>query len=228
MFLSSLQVVIVLYFILVPRVDANERSSEIVTGIFQSGKTVKKPEVTVGRNSNELFSKLLLNTVKHYQSNKRDLDELKLKHDQQSVTRRKSTDEGKEIILSKLQSTVLNFVRSVVENGSNANVNAEGYENEDDNCTHPTEPLPYYNNSCEFVHAECADKAELIDYLAFICCDLAVLQVILSIIQSMIYTIYYVFCHHNVLIIIASWYGIDGCLAALPNSPTGNHCKYIN
>lgn len=46
-----------------------------------------------------------------------------------------------------------------------------------DNCTHPRQPLPRYNNSCDFVHAECGGKAELIDYLAFVLCDLPRAQV---------------------------------------------------
>lgn len=70
------------------------------------------------------------------------------------------------------------FLRTVVvENSTNEILYTSADGNGDDNCTHPTEPQPRYNSSCEFVHAECADKAELVDYLAFICCDLAVLQV---------------------------------------------------
>lgn len=41
-----------------------------------------------------------------------------------------------------------------------------------DNCTHPRQPLPQYNDSCTFVHAVCEGKAELINYLALILCDL--------------------------------------------------------
>ena len=31
----------------------------------------------------------------------------------------------------------------------------------EDNCTHPRQPFPRYNDSCDFVHAECEGKAEL-------------------------------------------------------------------
>ena len=47
-----------------------------------------------------------------------------------------------------------------------------------DNCTRPQQPHdPLYNDSCAFVHAECEDKAELFDYLAFVLCDLPKAQV---------------------------------------------------
>lgn len=49
----------------------------------------------------------------------------------------------------------------------------------DDNCTHPRQPYPWYNDSCDFVHAECRGKSELIDYLAFVLCDLPKAQVII-------------------------------------------------
>ena len=47
----------------------------------------------------------------------------------------------------------------------------------DDNCTHPRQYFPQYNDSCDFVHAECTGKSELIDYLAFVLCDLPKAQV---------------------------------------------------
>lgn len=50
-------------------------------------------------------------------------------------------------------------------------------DGESDNCTRPSQPLPWYNNSCDFVRAECKNKAELIDYLAFMFCDLPKVQV---------------------------------------------------
>lgn len=50
-------------------------------------------------------------------------------------------------------------------------------EGADDNCTHPRQPMPRYNDSCDFVHAECEGKVELIDYLAFVLCDLPKAQV---------------------------------------------------
>ena len=59
---------------------------------------------------------------------------------------------------------------------------SEGDENsqQEDNCTHPRQPMPRYNDSCNFVHAECKDKSELIDYLAFVLCDLPKAQVLHS------------------------------------------------
>ena len=53
----------------------------------------------------------------------------------------------------------------------------EGAEFMDDNCTHPRQPFPWYNNSCDLIHAECRGKSELIDYLAFVLCDLPKAQV---------------------------------------------------
>ena len=55
----------------------------------------------------------------------------------------------------------------------------EGTEDDlmSDNCTHPRQPLPRYNDSCEFVHEECEGKAKLIDYLSFVLCDLPKAQV---------------------------------------------------
>ena len=47
----------------------------------------------------------------------------------------------------------------------------------EDNCTHPRQPFPLYNDSCDLVHAECRGKSELIDYLAFVLCDLPKAQV---------------------------------------------------
>ena len=39
-------------------------------------------------------------------------------------------------------------------------------------CSNPRNPQPLYNNSCEYVHAECSHKVHLVDYLAFVLCDL--------------------------------------------------------
>ena len=50
-------------------------------------------------------------------------------------------------------------------------------ESSEDNCTHPRQPMPLYNDSCDFVHAECEGKSELIDYLAFVLCNLPRAQV---------------------------------------------------
>lgn len=51
------------------------------------------------------------------------------------------------------------------------------YDEANDNCTHPRNPPQIYKTSCDFVHAECANKAELFDYMAFIVCNLPSAQV---------------------------------------------------
>ncbi len=61
--------------------------------------------------------------------------------------------------------------------GGTSGIEEEEMEEVEDNCTHPHQPLPQYNDSCDFVHAECSDKTELIDYLAFVLCDLPNAQV---------------------------------------------------
>jgi hypothetical protein len=63
-------------------------------------------------------------------------------------------------------------VRST-KNGSNSDEYSEG----NDNCTNPRNPPQKYKSSCEFVHDECASKAELIDYMAFVVCSLSSTQV---------------------------------------------------
>ncbi len=63
-------------------------------------------------------------------------------------------------------------VRST-KNGSNSDKYSEG----NDNCTNPRNPPQKYKSSCEFVHDECASKAELIDYMAFVVCSLSSTQV---------------------------------------------------
>ncbi len=50
-------------------------------------------------------------------------------------------------------------------------------EDLESNCTHPRQPLPLYNDSCDYVHVECRSKSELIDYLAFVLCTLPEAQV---------------------------------------------------
>lgn len=51
------------------------------------------------------------------------------------------------------------------------------YNEGSDNCTNPRHPPQNYKSSCDFVHAECAEKAELIDYMAFVVCNLTSVQV---------------------------------------------------
>ena len=179
------KVVIVYYVLLVPflilQVDANGVSPESPTN---NHNVAIKRVVTTQWNSNhklKLFSLWLLQAAKspsqmYYQRSRGGLNSMNLNENEQYLT----SGSQEPVFESGVQiSDTFRSRRSVLlENGSSTNVNAGGSEIDgDDNCTHPTEPLPYYNNSCEFVHAECADKAELIDYLAFVCCDLAVLQV---------------------------------------------------
>ena len=45
------------------------------------------------------------------------------------------------------------------------------------NCTNPRSPPLMYNSSCAFVEAECSEEYELINYLAFVLCDLHRVQV---------------------------------------------------
>ena len=54
---------------------------------------------------------------------------------------------------------------------------SDEYSESSDNCTNPRNPPQKYKNSCDFVHNECASKAELIDYMAFVVCDLPSVQV---------------------------------------------------
>lgn len=49
-----------------------------------------------------------------------------------------------------------------------------------DNCSAPGAPHPGYNNSCDFVLQECGGDVQLINYLAFILCDLQHVQVLES------------------------------------------------
>ena len=50
-----------------------------------------------------------------------------------------------------------------------------------DNCSAPRAPHPGYNNSCDFVLQECSGNVQLINYLAFVLCDLQHVQVLESI-----------------------------------------------
>lgn len=63
-------------------------------------------------------------------------------------------------------------VRSA-KNSSSSDEYSEG----NDSCTNPRNPPQKYKNSCDFVHDECASKAELIDYMAFVVCNLPSVQV---------------------------------------------------
>ena len=55
--------------------------------------------------------------------------------------------------------------------------NSDEYSEGKDNCTNPRNPPQKYKSSCDFVHDECAGKAELIDYMAFVVCSLPSAQV---------------------------------------------------
>lgn len=55
--------------------------------------------------------------------------------------------------------------------------NSDKYSEGKDNCTNPRNPPQKYKSSCDFVHDECAGKAELIDYMAFVVCSLPSVQV---------------------------------------------------
>ena len=61
--------------------------------------------------------------------------------------------------------------------GTKNTSNSDEYSEGNDNCTNPRNPPRKYKNSCDFVHDECASKAELIDYMAFIVCSLPSVQV---------------------------------------------------
>lgn len=54
---------------------------------------------------------------------------------------------------------------------------SDEHSEDSDNCTNPRNPPQKYKNSCDFVHDECASKAELIDYMAFVVCNLPSVQV---------------------------------------------------
>lgn len=52
-----------------------------------------------------------------------------------------------------------------------------GDDDDDDNCTAPRGEHDGYNNSCAFVLDQCQDEVSLVNYLAFVLCDLADVQV---------------------------------------------------
>lgn len=53
---------------------------------------------------------------------------------------------------------------------------SESNNSQNDNCTDPHDKGSY-ENTCQFVIAECGKKSELINYLAFVLCDLPDLEV---------------------------------------------------
>ena len=72
------------------------------------------------------------------------------------------------------------FIRSTeLGNGSDTDP-ADSAGSGSDNCTDPRHPPRSYTTSCDFVHAECSKKAKLMDYMAFIVCDLTSVQVSLT------------------------------------------------
>ena len=72
------------------------------------------------------------------------------------------------------------LIRSIgddIESSLTESSNDQLLKNSIDNCTDPREDKGVYNTSCEFVLEECGHKSELIDYLAFVLCDLPHVQV---------------------------------------------------
>ena len=65
----------------------------------------------------------------------------------------------------------------LVKAANNSSNDGQQYNEGSGNCTNPRYPPQNYKNSCEFVRTECAEKAELIDYMAFVVCDLTAVQV---------------------------------------------------
>lgn len=74
---------------------------------------------------------------------------------------------------------VIRSMDSVNINFSEEN-NVVSFQSYADNCTNPRESKEAYNDSCEFVLEECQHKSELINYLAFVLCDLQDFQVSLA------------------------------------------------
>ena len=62
-------------------------------------------------------------------------------------------------------------------NNSSNSDSGQKYNEGRGNCTNPRHPPQNYKSSCDFVRTECAEKAELIDYMAFVVCDLRSVQV---------------------------------------------------
>ena len=60
---------------------------------------------------------------------------------------------------------------------SNNSDDSQHHDERNDNCTNPRHPPQNYRDSCDFVQAECAKNAELIDYMAFVVCGLTSVQV---------------------------------------------------
>ena len=68
-----------------------------------------------------------------------------------------------------------------LEDGSNLDDSPttppSGDDDSDNNCTAPRGDHHGYNDSCAFVLDQCQDAASLVDYLAFVLCDFANIQV---------------------------------------------------
>ena len=52
-----------------------------------------------------------------------------------------------------------------------------GDSSDEDNCTDPRGHHHGYNDSCDFVLGECGGEAALINYLSFVLCDFATVEV---------------------------------------------------
>lgn len=65
----------------------------------------------------------------------------------------------------------------LVRTANNSSDDGQQYNEGSGNCTNPRHPPQNYKSSCEFVRTECTEKAELIDYIAFVVCDLTSVQV---------------------------------------------------
>ncbi len=57
-------------------------------------------------------------------------------------------------------------------------------DDDGDNCTNPRGTHDGYNDSCAFVQDQCQDEAALVNYLSFVLCDLASLEVRLDAVSS--------------------------------------------
>ena len=88
-----------------------------------------------------------------------------------------SSDSATAEHFEKIQRSHVMIRLSDIESSSTESSNGELLMNSVDNCTNPQEDYEGYNTSCEFVLEECGHKSELIDYLAFVLCDLPHLQV---------------------------------------------------
>ena len=85
-----------------------------------------------------------------------------------------TTDQSDKIQHSHV---LLRSIGDGIESPLTESSNDQLLKNSIDNCTDPREDKGVYNTSCEFVLEECGHKSELIDYLAFVLCDLPHVQV---------------------------------------------------